>query len=44
MGGAYSTDEAERRGAYRILVCKPDGRDHLEDPIVFWKLILKCIY
>jgi hypothetical protein len=31
----------EIRGAYRVLVGKPDGRNHLEDPGVDGRIILK---
>jgi hypothetical protein len=31
----------ERRGAYRALVGKPEGRNHLEDPGVDGRIILK---
>jgi hypothetical protein len=31
----------ERRGAYRALVGKPEGRNHLEDPGVDVRVILK---
>jgi hypothetical protein len=31
----------ERGGAYRALVGRPDGKNHLEDPDVDWKIILK---
>jgi hypothetical protein len=31
----------ERRGAYRALVGKPEGRNHLEDPGVGGRIILK---
>jgi hypothetical protein len=34
----------ERRGAYRILVGNPDGKDHLEDPSVDGRIILKRIF
>jgi len=30
----------ERRGAYRILVGKPEGKDHLEEPGVDGRIIL----
>jgi hypothetical protein len=33
----------EGRGAYRILVGKPEGRNHLEDPGVDGMTILKWI-
>jgi hypothetical protein len=33
-----------RRGAYRILVEKPDGRNHLEDPGVDARIIIKWIF
>ena len=34
----------ERRGAYRILVGKPEGKNHLEDPVVDGRIILKLIF
>ena len=34
----------EKRGAYRALVEKPEGRDHLEDPGVDRRIILKWIF
>jgi hypothetical protein len=34
----------ERRGAYRALVGKPEGRNHLEDPGEDGKIILKWIF
>jgi len=33
-----------RRGAYRVLVDKPDGRGHLEDLGVDKRIILKWIF
>jgi hypothetical protein len=33
----------ERRDEYRVLVGKPEGRNHLEDPGVDWRIILKWI-
>jgi hypothetical protein len=32
----------ERRGVYRVLVGKPEGKRHLEDPGVDGKIILMC--
>jgi len=34
----------EKRGAYRILVGKPKGKSHLEDPGVNGSIILKWIF
>jgi hypothetical protein len=34
----------ERRGAYRALMGKPEGRNHLEDPGVDGMIILKWIF
>jgi hypothetical protein len=34
----------EGRGAYRILVGRPEGRSHLEDPGVEGRITLKCIF
>jgi hypothetical protein len=34
----------ERRGAYRALVGKPEGRNHLEDPGIDGTIILKRIF
>jgi len=31
----------ERRGVYRVLVGTPEGKIHLEDPGVDWRLILR---
>ena len=39
MGGACSTN-GERRGAYRVLLVKPEGKNHLEDPGVDGRIIL----
>jgi hypothetical protein len=33
----------QRRGAYRIFVGKPGGRNHLEDPGIDGRIILKWI-
>jgi hypothetical protein len=33
-----------RRGAYRVLVGKPEGRNHLEDPGTDGRIILKWIF
>jgi hypothetical protein len=34
----------ERRGAYRVLVGKPEGNNHLEDPDIHDRIILKSIF
>jgi hypothetical protein len=34
----------DRRAVYRVLVGKPEGRDHLEDPSVDGRIILKWIF
>ena len=34
----------ERRGAYRASVGKPVGRNHLEDPGIDGRIILKWIF
>jgi len=34
----------DRRGAHRVLVGRPEGRDHLEDPSVDGRIILKWIF
>jgi hypothetical protein len=34
----------ERRGAYRALVGKPEGRNHLEDPGIDGRIILKWFF
>jgi len=43
MGRACST-YGERRGAYRILVGKPEGKKHLEDLGINGKILLKLIF
>jgi hypothetical protein len=40
MGGICNT-HGERRGAYRVLMEKPGGRNHLEDLSVDGRVILK---
>ena len=42
MGGACST-YGERRGLYGVLVGKPE-RNHLEDPVVDGRIILRWIF
>ena len=34
----------ERRGIYRILMGKAEERDHLEDPGVYGRIILRWIF
>jgi hypothetical protein len=43
VGGACNTDEGGR-GAYRILVGRPEGRNHFEDPGIDGRIILKWIF
>ena len=33
-----------RRGVYRVLVGKPEGKNHLEDPVVDGRIILRWIF
>jgi len=34
----------ERRGIYRVLVGKPEGKSHLEDPGIDGRIILRWIF
>jgi hypothetical protein len=34
----------ERRGAYRVLVGEPEGKNHLEDPGIDGRIILRCVF
>jgi hypothetical protein len=34
----------ERRGVYRLLVGKPEGKSHLEDPGIDGRIILRWIF
>jgi hypothetical protein len=34
----------ERRGAYRVLVGRPEGKNHLEDLDIDGRIILKCMF
>ena len=43
MGGACSA-YGERRGVYRVLVGKPERKNHLGDPDVDWRIILRWIF
>ena len=38
------TRMGERRGAYRVLVGKLEGRDHLEDPGIDERITLRWIF
>jgi hypothetical protein len=42
MDGTCST-YGERRGAYKVLVGKPEGRNHLEDQGIYGRIIVKRI-
>ena len=33
----YEACIRDRRGAYRVLVGKPEGKNHLEDPGIRWE-------
>jgi len=41
--GAVCSTYGGRRGVYRVLVGKPGGKNHLEDPGVDGRIILKWI-
>ena len=43
MGGACGT-YGERRGVYRVLVGRPKGKNHLGDPGVDGRIILRWIF
>jgi hypothetical protein len=43
MGGTCSS-MGERRNVYRVLVGKPEGRDHLKNPGVDGRIILRWIF
>ena len=43
IGRAYSTVR-ERKGVYRVLVGKSEGKNHLEDPDVDGRIILMWIF
>jgi len=43
MGGVCRT-YGERRSVYRVLVGKPEGKDHLGDSGLDWRIILKLIF
>jgi len=43
VSGACST-YGESLGVFRILVGKPEGRDHLEDPAIDGRIILRWIF
>jgi hypothetical protein len=44
LNGKTSSMYGERRGAYRILVGRPEERDDLEDPDIDGRIILKWIF
>jgi len=34
----------ERRGVYKVLVGKPEGKNHLRDPVLDGRIILRWIF
>jgi len=44
MGGACSAYGGERRGVFRVLVGKLRARDHLGDPGLDGRIILRWIF
>jgi hypothetical protein len=40
----YVARRGDRRNEYRVLVVRPEGRDHLVDVGVNGRMILKCIF
>jgi len=40
----YVVRMGERRGVYRVLVGKPEGKNHLQDPGVDVRIILRWIF
>jgi len=42
--GGHVACNGERRGVYRVLVGKPEGTDHLEDPGIDGRILLRWIF
>jgi len=40
----YVARMVERRGVYRVVEGKPEGKSHLEDQGVDGSIILKCVF
>jgi len=36
--------QGDRRGAYRVLVGKPEGKNNFQDPVVDGKIMLRRIF
>jgi hypothetical protein len=36
--------DGDGRGVHRVLVGKPEGKNHLEDGDVDWRIVLRWIY
>ena len=43
-GAGHVARVGKRRGVYRVLVEKPEGKNNLVDPVVDGKIVLKWIF
>jgi hypothetical protein len=43
-GTGHVVPMKQRRGAYRVFVGKPEEKEHLEDPSINWRKILRWIF